>query len=73
MSGRDNTLREYLHFSLCKTGGSCIQFVDFFDPAKHWLGDRLTCFDPAADYSAAPKDKLTVPLACGEHARRLRS
>jgi hypothetical protein len=72
MSGADYTRREYLHFGICRTGGSCLQFADSSDPDKYWMGGSLRCFDPAADYSAVPREQLTVPLVCGEHARRLR-
>ena len=72
MSGSDYTRREYLHSGICRTGGSCLQFVDSYDPATYWHTGKLTCFDPAAEYSALPANKLTTPLAYGEHARKLR-
>jgi hypothetical protein len=71
LSGGDHTGRYYLHFGLCKKGGSCISFPDSIDPQKHWLGGGLRCFEPRVDYSRNSQTQLTVPLACGDHAREL--
>jgi murein DD-endopeptidase MepM/ murein hydrolase activator NlpD len=70
-SGGDYTGRNYLHFGLCKKGGSCISFPDSIDPQKYWLGGELKCFDPGMDFSRSSQTELTVPLACGDHARDL--
>lgn len=70
-SGGDHTGRTYLHFGLCKKGGSCISFPDSIDPHKHWLGGSLRCFEPRSNYSQNSQTELTVPLACDDHAREL--
>ena len=71
LSGSDYTKREYLHFGLCRRGGSCLQFVDSYDPANYWLDKPLSCFDPSARYPDGARNKLTAPLACGAHAEQL--
>jgi len=71
LSGSDHTGSQYLHFGICRKGGSCLQSADSLNPGRHWLDGRSRCFDPGRDYSRNTPAELTAPLACGEHARAL--
>jgi hypothetical protein len=70
-SGEDYRRVQYLHFRLCQQRIFCNDFPFSVDPAKHWLGGKLQCFQRGADYSRAPVTEMTVPLACGEYAVEL--
>ena len=69
LSGADHTGRTYLHFGLCRKGGSCISYPDSIDPQRHWLAGQPGCYDPSA--RVADPTRITTPLACGDHARQL--
>jgi len=70
-TGADNRGRQYLHYRICQRGVFCNDFEYSLDPAKFWLGGKLQCFDRGGDYSRASQTEMTVPLACGDHARAL--
>jgi murein DD-endopeptidase MepM/ murein hydrolase activator NlpD len=70
LSGSDHTSSQYLHFSVCRKGGSCLQSAETFDPRGYWLEGSARCFEPGRDYAKVPAE-LTLPLACGDHARTI--
>jgi hypothetical protein len=71
LTGSDYRGWEYLHFRLCQKAIFCNDFEYSLDPAKYWLGGRLHCFERGTDYSRTSQTEMTVPLACGDHARAL--
>ncbi len=73
LSGVDNGGYAHLHFGICKIGGSCQKYSQTYDPDKFWLGGKHQCFDPNKDYSNYSYKELTLPVACGDYAKELKS
>lgn len=71
LTGVDYRGWKYLHFRICKKGIFCNYFEHSLDPKKYWLGGKLQCFERGTDYSRFSQTEITVPLACGDHAREL--
>jgi murein DD-endopeptidase MepM/ murein hydrolase activator NlpD len=71
LSGVSNNGYAHLHFGLCMLEGSCLHHSQTYDPQAFWLHGEATCFDPNVDYAGSPQRNITLPVACGEYARRL--
>jgi len=70
--GRPNY--QHLHFGICKTrGGGCGNQSETHDPDLFWLGGKPQCFDPKMDYSPYSQKDITLPIACGDYAKELKS
>lgn len=61
----------HLHFGIGKIGGRAINYSQTFNPKRFWLDDEPQCFDPNVDYSNYSQKDITLPVACGEYAKRL--
>lgn len=79
LSGESNSYNKpkyaHLHFGICKNGPGldCHNVSASLDPNLFWLGGQPRCFEPQTDYSVHPQNAITLPLACGEHGKTLRS
>jgi len=62
---------QHLHFGICQAGLNCQLYSQTWDPEKFWLGGEPACFDPARAYAPEEQPAITLPLACGDHARAL--
>jgi murein DD-endopeptidase MepM/ murein hydrolase activator NlpD len=71
LSGESNSGYVHLHFGICKTEGSCINYSQTYDPEGFWLGGKPQCFDPKRDYSNSSQKEITIPVACEEYAKEL--
>jgi murein DD-endopeptidase MepM/ murein hydrolase activator NlpD len=73
LSGANNGGYAHLHFGICKIGGSCINYSKTYDPKQFWLGGKAQCFDPNKDYSNYSQKDATLPVACGDYGKALKS
>lgn len=78
LSGASNSWNrpnyQHLHFGICKIGvGGCGNQSQTHDPSLFWLGGQPQCFDPNMDYSAYSQKDITLPVACGDYAKELKS
>ena len=71
LSGASNSGHAHLHFGTCGAAGKCFEFLHTSDPDKSWLEGKPQCFGPASDYSRHSPRELTLPLACGNYAKKL--
>jgi murein DD-endopeptidase MepM/ murein hydrolase activator NlpD len=71
LSGANNNGYAHLHFGICKIGGNCMNYSETYDPNKFWLGGKAQCFDPNKDYSNYSQREITLPVACGDYAKKL--
>ena len=77
LSGESNSWNKphyaHLHFGICKIGPGhdCQKFSESLDPNLFWLDGKPLCFEPQRDYSSFTQKDLTLPLACGDHAKEL--
>lgn len=70
-SGASNNGYAHLHFGICKIGGGCKNYSETFDPKMFWLGGKPQCFNPNMDYSSYSQKEITIPVACGDYAKKL--
>ena len=73
LSGVDNGGYAHLHFGVCRTEGSCKYSTSTYNPDEFWLGGKPQCFDPNKDYSGYSRKEMTLPVACGDYAKALKS
>jgi len=73
LSGASNSGYEHLHFGIVKIGGSGEMYSQTYDPNKFWLDGKPQCFDPSKDYSEYSQKGITLPIACGDYAKELKS
>jgi murein DD-endopeptidase MepM/ murein hydrolase activator NlpD len=71
LSGKGNTGYLHLHFGIAKISGRGINYSQTFNPNGFWLGGKPQCFDPNMDYAIYSQKDITLPVACGEYAKRL--
>jgi hypothetical protein len=70
LSGANNRGYDHLHFVVCKVWGPCYYSFSH-DPDKFWLDGKPQCYDPAKDYKDYSLKDMTLPIACGEYAKKL--
>ena len=73
LSGASNSGYAHLHFGICKIGGRSKNYSHTYNPDKFWLDGKAQCFDPSTDYSDYSQKEITLPVACGDHAKELKS
>ena len=73
LSGPSNSGYEHLHFGIVKIWGSGAMYSQTYDPNKFWLDGKPQCFDPNKDYSSYSQKEITLPVACGDYAKELKS
>ena len=74
LSGASNDGYAHLHFGICKKGGgSSKNYSQAYNPDEFWLGGKPPCFDPNKDYSSYSQKEITLPVACGDYAKELKS
>lgn len=73
LSGASNDGNAHLHFSLVKKGGGGTFYSHSYNPKLFWLGGEPQCFDPNKDYSNYSQEEITLPVACGDYAKELKS
>lgn len=71
LSGASNSGYLHLHFGIGKIGGKGINYSQTFNPKGFWLDGKPQCFDPNVNYSNGSQKDITLPVACGEYAKRL--
>lgn len=71
LSGTSTDGFTYLHFEICKIGGSPQVYSQTYDPDRFWLEGKPQCFDPRADYSNYFREAITLPIACKTYAKEL--
>ena len=70
LSGSNNRGYPHLHFVTCKIKGLCY-YSNSYDPDHFWMDGKPQCFDPNKDYTKYQLKEITLPIACGEYAKRL--
>jgi len=73
LSGVSNSGHAHLHFGICRKERSCFEYSETEDPDKFWLGNKPQCFDPNKDYSNYSQKEITLPVACGDYGKALKS
>ena len=73
LSGASNNGNAHLHFGICKKRGNCENYSQTYNPDEFWLGGKPQCFDPNKDYSSYSQKEITLPVACGDYAKELKS
>ena len=73
LSGASNSGHAHLHFGICRKEGRCFEYYETEDPDKFWLGKKPQCFDPNKDYSNYSREEITLPVACGDYGKALKS
>lgn len=71
LSDASNSGYAHLHFGICKTLGTCINYSQTYNPERYWIGGKPQCFDPNMVYSSYSQKDITLPVACGEYAKGL--
>jgi len=72
LSGSNNNGFPHLHFGVIKIGGAGRYYSNTYNPNDFWLDGKMQCFDPTKDYSQNSEKELTLPVACGDYAKKLR-